>query len=460
MIKWMLLISVLFFLKVAVAQPTDPNPGNLMIEIETTNFSADYAWLKKYKLDLTYVSKKSNTFHVLTTQDGMGLLLKKFKESQLKVSQDFLLQGPDEKYKSPEDVEAWISKMERLYPEYVHAESIGKSLEGREMWGIRLSDDASPNKDEPAVLFNALHHAREVMTVEVIMDIATWILENKSTNAQARKWLKDLQIYIIPMVNPDGSHKVWNENSMWRKNARGDYGVDINRNYPYKWNACDGSSDDMYAQDYRGPSAGSEPETQVMMAFIKKIRPSFDISFHSYGEFVIYPFGCNGIRTPTDSGVEKIGKEMAATIDYSPGTAWELLYDVDGGDIDWLFAEAGVIPFVIEVSPRRDGFQPSYDKRDPLVTKMRSAWQYLLKQFSGAGIKLQSRDAGRVSILKKVSRSWREVYSLEVTAQLKFYPLSVGNYKVKFRPSLAGSSAKDIVETFKINDNTSVSFNF
>ncbi|MDH4468643.1 MAG: M14 family metallopeptidase [Bacteriovoracaceae bacterium] len=456
----MFLIVFVSSLSRSSANFLEQNPGNLNVEIQSQNFEDDYEWLHKYQYDLTYASKKFQNFHVVTSEAGLKFLSKRFKINQVSLKENFLMMAPDGDYQSPDDVNQWANELAKLYPEFVHLESIGKSLEGRDLWAIRISDDQDANPNEPSVIFNALHHAREVMTVEVIMDIATWILENHTNNDQAEKWLKSLQIYLIPMVNPDGSNKVWTGNSMWRKNVRDGHGVDINRNYPYKWNTCNGSSSSTYAQDYRGPSAASEPETQVMMAFIKKAKPSFSISFHSYGEMVIYPFGCRDNRTPPEMGVEKMGKEMAATIGYSPGTSWELLYDVDGGDIDWLFAEAGVIPFVIEVSPRTDGFQPSFAKRDPLVTKVRSAWQYLLGRFDRAGINVSSSKSGRLEILKKQNVRWKTVYSVSTNEQLKFYPLESGNYKIKFRALSSDTESKNVVETFQIKDNTTVKYHF
>jgi hypothetical protein len=340
------------------------------------------------------------------------------------------------------------------YPDFFHAKPIGKSLEGRTIWSIRISDDKTANAKEPSVLFNALHHAREVMTVEVIMDIADWILTNHETDPMAKEWISKLQIYLIPMVNPDGSNKVWNGSSMWRKNVRGGHGVDINRNYPYKWNACGGSSGSTFAQDYRGPSAASEPETQVMVSFVKSIRPSFNISFHSYGEMVLYPFGCKNQRTPVDLGVERMGKEMAKLIDYRPGTSWDILYDVDGGDIDWMFGEAGVIPFVIEVSPKDDGFQPSFETRDPLVAKMRSAWKYLLSQFTKRGVQITtSSDSGIITIEKVLEGKLTLVYTGPSMVAPKFFPLEMGEYQVTFQMKNFKGEALSVVERVKLIDN-------
>src|SRR5580658_994426 len=101
-----------------------------------------------------------------------------------------------------------------------------------------------------------------------------------------------------------------------------------------------------------------------MMGFVTSIHPVFNISFHSYSELVIYPYGC-GTHTETADVVEPLGKQMAALIPsdtgsgtYTAGLAPDLLYSVDGNDIDWMYHEQHVIPFIIELNSDAQGFQP------------------------------------------------------------------------------------------------------
>lgn len=124
-----------------------------------------------------------------------------------------------------------------------------------------------------------------------------------------------------------------------------------------------------------------------MMKFIKNIRPVFDISYHAYSQLVIYPYGCRGQKTQTKEVVEKIGKELASLLDYTPGTAWETLYNADGGDIDWMYEAYQVIPYVLEVNSSRNGFHPDFEKRDPTVKRNRKGWQHLLNRVQGSGVR-------------------------------------------------------------------------
>ncbi len=305
---------------------------------------------------------------------------------------------PDAEYKKPTDVEKMLKDIERDYPGLAQVRSIGKSIEGRDIWAIHLTNrEVSSGSEKPTVMFDAMHHAREVMTPEVALDIATYLTSNFAADAKVQKWLNDYSVWVIPMVNPDGNNKVWSEDSMWRKNARDGHGVDINRNYEATWNECGGSSGSKNSQTYRGASAGSEPETQAMEQFTREIKPKFNISYHSFSEIVIYPMGCSPklVEEQDRKIYEGTGKALAGKLkrdsgsgSYKAGTSYDLLYNVDGGSIDWMYTQEKVMSYVIEVNSTSQGFQPSFSKwRDKTVTGQRAGWMYILDQMSEPGIR-------------------------------------------------------------------------
>lgn len=300
----------------------------------------------------------------------------------------FPTEAPDSRYTNYDTLLAAIEKIASDHPDLVSYFSIGKTIEKRDIWAIRLaSKDAANGKEKNTVFFNGMHHAREVMTTEVVLDIARNLTSGYGTDANIKKWLSSVDVFLVPMVNPDGNSRVWSGQPMWRKNVKGGYGVDLNRNYPHKWGQCNGSSGSTYSDTYRGESAGSEPETQAMMQFIKQIKPKYSISYHSYSEIVIYPYSCQGEHIPGADGmsVKEIGTKLAklhqrdsGNGSYEAGTSWELLYSVDGGDIDWMYAKMGTFPFVVELNSSENGFQPDYSKVEPTLKKTRKGWQYIL----------------------------------------------------------------------------------
>lgn len=382
------LIIAILMTTTAFAGHALKKPWKMLGSIYPENMSQTMELMHELEIDVAGVDVERKIIDLLLTDENYkALQAKGFEVEILEVKG--VSKGPDEEYKNPGEIEQIITDFYNNYPHLTQKISIGKSLEGRDIWAIKISDN--PNLDEvseSAVLFNSMHHAREVMTPEVGIDIIEYLLTNYDKDAQVKKWVDSYEIWVIPMFNVDGNNMMWSQDRWWRKNTRGGYGVDINRNYPSTWDKCNGSSGSQSSQTYRGEAPGSEPETQAMMKFVGQIRPVFNISYHAYSELVIYPYGCNGERVPNKDVVERIGIEMGQKLKYKAGTAWELLYSVDGGDIDWMYDAYQVIPYVIEVNSRWQGFQPNYKRwRDKTVERNRVGWQLLLDRMEKSGIK-------------------------------------------------------------------------
>lgn len=311
-------------------------------------------------------------------------------------------EAAEDPYASPDDVARITAELAARYPALASRVSLGRSHERRDVWALRITGAGAGPK--PAIAFNGAHHSREVMSVEVVLDIAEQLLSNYGTDPRITRWVDANETWLVPMVNVDGAHRVAGGQTMWRKNARGcpasgtcpsSTGVDLNRNYPFKWGACGGSSPSPSSDQYRGPSAASEPETQAFMGLIERARPVFSVAFHSYAEYVVYPYGCEGTHVAERALVAGIGAQIASRIPkdrgagtYRSGTIWELLYSVDGGGNDWMYATFGVYPFTVELNGSDAGFHPPFNPwRDRTVTKLRPAWQYLYDRIDGSGVR-------------------------------------------------------------------------
>jgi carboxypeptidase T len=403
---------------------------SMIVRFDLTDSMKNY--LKANQLDVTGVNYKTMEIEALLTQEELNMV--KSQKANIKFSfPQNLLAGPDDQYKNPDEIADIVHSTHAKYPDITEVKTIGKTLEGREILAIKISDNAKTDEKEPVVLVNGMHHAREVMTTEITTDMIEYLTSNYGSNAEVTNWVNNTEIWVIPMFNLDGNNKMWTEDSMWRKNTRDNFGVDLNRNYPTGWNSCNGSSNYTGAQDYRGTAPASEPETQAMMNFVASIKPVFNISYHSYSEIVIYPFGCRPKKTPTEQAVEAIGGEIAKKIDYKPGTAWELLYNADGGDIDWMYVEHQVIPFVIEVNSTMAGFHPSYSKwRNKTVERNRPGWMLLLtKVQSGASLQgeVDTKDFSQI----KISLAGKVVQTYKINPDGTYFVMvKPGTYDVTF----------------------------
>ncbi|NRA47230.1 MAG: hypothetical protein HRU09_19950, partial [Oligoflexales bacterium] len=337
---------------------------------------------------------------------------------------------------------------------------------------ISANSAQGDQSDKPSILFNGTHHARELMTTEVVLDIAEYLLSNYDQNEEIQGWLDRYRIVLVPLVNPDGNQKVYDGNRWWRKNTwlrrNRVTGVDLNRNYPTLWNGCNGSSGGTGSQDYRGPSPASEPETKAMMALVAEYKPILNISYHSYSELILYPYGCRSERNPSKQIFNEIALEMKkAIIDdngrantYEVGTAPELLYQADGTDLDYQWQEHDVIAYTIEINSRAAGFQPSYGRwRDITVERQRGSWKTLLKRMDQSGFRAQIQgDEGVSYKLSKLESgkplAWDEgTWSKSKkprSPSLIFELLSPGTYTLVVN----NNKQQEIVKTFTVSDRT------
>jgi hypothetical protein len=255
--------------------------------------------------------------------------------------------------------------------------SLGTTWEGRTIWAMKISDNPDVQESgEPEVLFDALHHAREIMTVEVLIDYMSWLCQNYGVDPEATQIVDNRQIWFVPIVNPDGF--VYNETTnpmgggMWRKNRRDDLGscvgVDLNRNYPYEWGSA--GSTDPCDESFRGPSAASELEVQAMIDFIEAHEFKTHNSYHSVVGAILFPWVHTSSLTPDDATFRSIAAEMSSENGYVYGTAPEILDLVSGGIMfDWTYGEQSTKPKIFSFTTEVDGsgFWPPESQRDGLV---------------------------------------------------------------------------------------------
>lgn len=168
----------------------------------------------------------------------------------------------------------------------------------RPIYHVKISDNPNTNESEPKILYTAIHHAREPMSLMETIFFMWYVLENYGTNDEVTYLVNNTQLYFVPCINPDGY--VYNETTnatgggMWRKNRRlnsgGSYGVDLNRNYSYGWGTT-GTSATQSNDTYRGTAAFSEPETQAMRWLVQNHNFISAFNAHTYAEDILFPIG-------------------------------------------------------------------------------------------------------------------------------------------------------------------------
>lgn len=254
-------------------------------------------------------------------------------------------------YHTYEEAKADLTDLATRFPAIASMQSLGKSVEGRDIIALKITGPNASGHHKPVFLFMGCHHAREWISVEVPLAIAKNFCENYATDAGLKALIDSREIWVCPMVNPDGLTYSQNNYKYWRKtrqkNANGTFGVDPNRNYGYKWGTA-GDSGNPDSDTYRGTAPFSEPETQNIRDFAKNHLLTTSISFHSYGERVMYPFSYGYVQTPDDALFKNMSVKMAALNKYQPHQSVDL-YPSSGDTDDHLYAEAGAMAFTFEV---------------------------------------------------------------------------------------------------------------
>ena len=277
--------------------------------------------------------------------------------------------GYDARYHDYGEMLTYIRAAEIAYPDIVQVLSIGKSHGGRDIWAAKISDNVAVDEDEPEVLLDALHHAREHLTVEQALYLLKALSTGYAWSPTIRQLVDEREVWIVFALNPDG----WaydlsgSPYGGWRKNRQPNagtsaVGTDPNRNYGYRWGCCNGSSGNPSAWNYRGPAAWSATETRVLRDFVlgrvidgeQQIRTH--VTLHTNGELILWPFGYTRTDIPADMTVDDhavfvaMGRAMAAMNGYTAQQSSDL-YVTDGDQIDWMYATQGIFSFTFELYP-------------------------------------------------------------------------------------------------------------
>ncbi|MFH8725910.1 M14 family metallopeptidase [Streptomyces termitum] len=249
-------------------------------------------------------------------------------------------------YGGPGGLKEELLRTAAARPDLAKVVSIGKTLKGQDILAVKVTKGARKTKDgaKPATLYVSNQHAREWITPEMTRRLLHHYLDGYGKDPRTTRIVDSTELWFVLSANPDGYDYTHADpaNRQWRKNLRdndgdgritaGD-GVDLNRNFGYKWGYDnEGSSPDPADETYRGPSAMSEPETRALDAFEKRIGFTYGINYHSAAQLLLYGVGWQvATDTPDDTALRALAgtPEKSAIPGYRPQVSSEL-YTTNG----------------------------------------------------------------------------------------------------------------------------------
>lgn len=260
------------------------------------------------------------------------------------------------------EIQYELARLQEQFPKVMQvlplAETAVKKLP---ILAVVLADNPGQTHDRPAILITGGHHAREPLSVEICLHLVAEICRKYQIESEFTHWLQTLEIWVIPVVNPDGYSVIFDTNPQhrfWRKNLRDNNengffdvafdGVDLNRNYAFNWEL--GGSTEFSSPFFRGPAPFSEIETRAIKALVEKRQFSLIIDFHSFGESVLYPWS-NFTEPPDRELLTGLAGEIAQQIRNCQDTGFYDTIPLDaqmGQSSVWHYGRHGIPAFMIE----------------------------------------------------------------------------------------------------------------
>jgi len=307
-------------------------------------------------------------------------------------------------YHSMDEVYEMLHGFAQDYPELVYTDTIGFSQEKKyPIIALRISDNPDIDEDEPCVMFDGLHHAREPISMEVCLNLIDHLLSGYGTDDKITNWVNETEIWITPMMNPEGWEYVVDESleyPYWRKNLRDNNknghfdpdtdGVDINRNYDFNW--IKGGSGNFSSLTYRGPKPFSEGEARAKRDLAIREKPLISLSYHTYGEIVIYSWS-DRPEAPDQDLIISIANEVASRIPSSTGSG---TYNPTASNCQngfsrcWMYAVAGSMEYTVECAKE---FIPDGASGLEIAEQNLEGALYILDRVHGSGLQIYVKDA-------------------------------------------------------------------
>jgi len=337
----------------------------------------------------------SSSISAMIAESHKEDILNELREKRLQdIEKEISVPTPTGLYHTYQEMTDLLHDLADNHSDIMSLTSIGTTYEERDLWMVKLSDNVEEDESEPEVLLMGAHHGNEKPSFEVLIYfiqhmVINYTKENTDDDGdgsvnedpidgedndedgltdedpsedRVREVINNTEIFIIPMFNPDGVEAGTRKNCAPNHGPFGfkgeitSYGVDLNRNYGYRWfflfifpELYLGSTHyNDNSNVYHGERPFSEAETRAIRQFVNSHQIEICLTYHTYGELILYPWGYTKLPAlhkqkfvSIGEGIEKINKYALAQ--------YIFLYPTLGDACDWLYGRKGIIPYTIEL---------------------------------------------------------------------------------------------------------------
>jgi carboxypeptidase T len=387
----------------------------IVFSVGTSGISTKYDRLVLVRVNEdNYNFFANNNFEIVSNQPGktIDILVPYYRLGELKnagIKYEVIIQDIEEyensvrgQYHTLAQIESMLQTIASNYPSITSLYSIGTTYEGRSIWCLEISDNPGVDEGEPGVFFMGLHHAREWPTVEICLKIADELTSNYGIDPTITDVVNNDRIWLVTCVNPDGYYYCHDQSHDWRKNRKpypGGIGVDLNRNYggssngdPWgSWGSVfnGAATHDPSQEVFCGSGPFSELETQAISNIFLNNNISASITWHTYGELVMWPWGYTPTGAPDSTYLTQIGQQIASRITQQDGSGTytpqqsDVLYPTTGDTCDWAYGYGQYVQgrpsFTYTIEACQD-FQPSTTHLDQICQENFDGALYLLQE--------------------------------------------------------------------------------
>ncbi|HSH03708.1 MAG TPA: M14 family zinc carboxypeptidase [Anaerolineae bacterium] len=278
-------------------------------------------------------------------------------------------------YRTVEETFTTAQNLATNYPNLASWLDIGDSwdktqaLGGYDIMVLKLTNNNIPGP-KPKLFISAAIHAREYTPAELATRYAEYLVYNYNIDADAT-WLLDYhEIHLLLQANPDG-RKHAETGTFWRKNVNNNFcsdtdfrGIDLNRNYSFEWDCCNGHGANECDVTYNGIAPASEPEVQAIQTYLTAEFPDqrlpdmnaaapltatgVFLDLHSYSNFILFPWSSSNSAAPNNDQLQTFARKLGYFNNYTPHQSSDF-YIADGASMDFGYGELGIPSFVFEI---------------------------------------------------------------------------------------------------------------